>query len=120
MSDTEKLQRLYARLAPQQREMLIEFAEFLASRAAALPEAAEPLAEPLQIPRPPHESVVRAIKRLMQTYPMLDRGKLLHETSHYLSQHVMQGRDAVEVIDELEGMFARHYEGLRGRHKGIA
>jgi hypothetical protein len=29
-----------------------------------------------------------------------------------MNQHVMQGRNAVEVIDELEVLFRRHYEEL--------
>lgn len=27
-----------------------------------------------------------------------------------MTQHVMQGRDRIEVIDELEVLFRRHYE----------
>lgn len=41
---------------------------------------------------------------------MLDRSKLLNETSALMAQHVMQGRSAVEVIDELEVVFQTHYE----------
>ena len=41
---------------------------------------------------------------------MLDRAKLLNETSVLVSQHVIHGRDAREVIDDLEALFRRHYE----------
>lgn len=54
-----------------------------------------------------------AIKRLTQTYPMLDRRKLLADTSKYVAQHALEGRSAVEVIDELEVVFSRHYENQR-------
>jgi hypothetical protein len=54
--------------------------------------------------------VVVAIKRLRATYPMLEPSKLLTETYELMTQHVMQGRDRVEVIDELEVIFRRHYE----------
>jgi 2-polyprenyl-6-hydroxyphenyl methylase / 3-demethylubiquinone-9 3-methyltransferase len=54
------------------------------------------------MPRPAVESVVKAIKRLMATYPMLARDKLLNDTSALMTQHVVHKRPAVEIIDELE------------------
>ncbi len=110
----KRLRDILRRLPESQAQMLIEFAEFLEARHAqpgattGLPETATP--QP--IPRPEQESVVKAIKRLAATYPMLDRSKMLNETSSLMTQHVMQGREAVEVIDELEVMFRRHYEKL--------
>ena len=71
--------------------------------------------EPLAIARPEEENVVVAIKRLRATYPMLEPAKLLNETCDLMNQHIMQGRNAVEVIiDELEMLFRRHYEQLAG------
>ncbi len=104
-------------LPPAQAETLLEFAEFLGARhgqatPSDTPEqataAAAPL--PLDIPRPEKESVVKAIKRLAATYPMLDRSKMLNETSSFMTQHIMQGRAAAEVIDEMEAMFRNCYE----------
>lgn len=89
---------------------VLAFAEFLQTRGASVPAEIPP---PESIARPPQESVVKAVKRLAATYPMVDRGKMLNETSVLMSQHVMQGRDAVEVIDELEILFRRHYEKLK-------
>lgn len=105
-----KLLELFRVLPESERATLFQFAEFLASRAA--PPQPESL-EPLPIPRPDDETVVRAIRRLMETYPMLDRGKLLHETSHYMTQHVIHGRPAAEVIAELEKVFADHLRRLK-------
>ena len=103
----EKLLRLFERLAPGQRQVLLEFAEFLAQRAqAAMPQAAVPVPGP----RPVNETVVKAIQRLTRTYPMLDRRKLLVETSRCVEQHVVHGRAAEEVITDLEFIFAQHYE----------
>lgn len=107
-SEDKKLLRLYNALAEGQRETVLAFVEFLAARGGATEMPAP--AEPLSIPRPAQESVVKAIKRLMATYPMLDRDKLFHETSGHMTQHVIHGKPAVDVIDELEIMFARHYE----------
>lgn len=41
---------------------------------------------------------------------MLNRRKLLIETSRCVEQHVIHGRDANEVITELELIFSQHYE----------
>jgi hypothetical protein len=105
--EDKRLLRAFKRLREEDRTMLLAFAEFLETRARpAVPEAMQP--QP--IPRPESETVVGAIKRLSATFPMLDRAKLLNETSVLVTQHVMRGRDAVEVIEELEVLFQRHYE----------
>jgi hypothetical protein len=106
----ERLVALFAGLPEDKRAELLQYAEFLHAR-FAVPAAS---AEPQAIPRPESESVVKAIQRLRATYPMLDPAKLLNETSVLMSQHIMQGRDVVEVIDELEIVFRTHYE----RHSG--
>lgn len=112
MSDSleKHLLGLVRRLPKAQAGQLLEFAEFLVARHAPVETATEPLA----IPRPTEENVIKAVKRLSATYPMLDRVKLLDEASHLMTQHVIQGRAAVEVIDELEILFRRHYESQRG------
>jgi hypothetical protein len=40
---------------------------------------------------------------------MLDRHLMLDETSTLMAGHVLRGRPARDVIDELEALFARHY-----------
>ncbi len=108
----KKLLNFFRELPLEQQDTLLAFAEFLAGRAAA---AKPPVAShPQFIPRPNDEKVVQAIKRLRETYPMLDHGKMLHEVSHHMTQHVMQGRAAKDVIDELELVFRAHYERMTG------
>jgi len=109
--DERRLLRLYRALSPGRQESLFDYAEFLLARAQ--PELPEVPSEPLVIPRPAQESVVKAITRLRATYPMLDRAKLLHETSALMMQHLVHGKSAPEVIDELEAMFRRHFEALQ-------
>ncbi len=116
-TDEKRLRDILKRLPEAQARTLLEFAEFLDARtvqpaAGSGLAVAEPPAvlAPGDIPRPPQESVVKAIKRLAVTYPMLDRSKMLNETSTLMTQHVIQGRDATEVIDELEVLFRSHYE----------
>ena len=109
-SNTEKrLLEILARLPEEVAAGLLEFAEFLDSKHGQEVVAAELR----DIPRPRDESVVEAIKRLADTYPMLDTEHLLHETGELMTQHIMQARPATEVIDDLEALFGRHYEQLR-------
>lgn len=110
---------LFQKLPAAEQASLIAFAEFLLSRSGAVPVRAptppEPVVipDPVPVPRPAQESVVKAVKRLAQTYPMLDKSKMLNDTSTLVMQHVIQGRDAVEVIDELEIVFERYYAQLK-------
>lgn len=108
--------RAFRALAAEERETLLAFAEFLLQRGAAAPEPHRGPREPIPVPRPTTESVVAAIKRLSKTYQMLDRGPMLNETSALMSAHVLQGRSANEVIDDLEALFARHYHDYRAKH----
>ena len=106
---TKKLLAAYRQLPDEVAQQLLDFAEFLASRHNV--EVSE-IPSPENISRPIKESVVIAVKRLSATYPMINKDKLLDETSSLVSQNMLQGRDAVEVIDELEIIFKRHYEIL--------
>ena len=104
-----RLLDLFSRLDEQGRETLLAFAEFLAGRMPdkAMEEAR--VLEPAALPRPAKESVVAAIKRLARTYYMLERKEMLNETSALMGQHVLHGRSAESVIDDLERLFARQY-----------
>ena len=64
---------------------------------------------PEKIERPQQERVVDALKRLSTTYPMLDKKILLDKASELVAQHVMFGKPAKEVIDQIEEMFADAY-----------
>jgi hypothetical protein len=105
MSEYEtQLLELFGRLSREQQDKLIAFAEFLDGRDSG--QAGVPVA----IPRPEGETVTTAIRRLVRTYPMLDRRRLMGEASKFMAQHALNGRPAGEVIDELEALFVRHYE----------
>ncbi|MHB1176209.1 MAG: hypothetical protein ACYCZJ_13900 [Sulfuriferula sp.] len=104
----KKLLQQFRGLTENQRETLLDFAAFLATREEV--SAVAELVQPVSIERPEQESVVKAIKRLMATYPMLERNKLLHETSNQMTRHVIHGMPAVTVIDDLEALFRNHYE----------
>lgn len=110
-ADERRLLRLFRALPEARQVGLLDYATFLLERWQ--PDA-DPVAQiPLEIARPAQESVVKAIKRLRETYPMLDRAKLIHEISALMSQHLVQGRAAAEVINELEVLFQRHYQTMQ-------
>ncbi|MCW8918039.1 MAG: DUF2281 domain-containing protein [Gammaproteobacteria bacterium] len=113
----KRLLALYHGLPEAERQSLLDFAEFLAAR--AVPSAPAVAQTPLDIPRPAEESVVAAMKRLRASYPMIDHSKMLHEASGLMAEHMMQGRPAGEVIDELEAMFLRYYEKQTGNSDAI-
>lgn len=120
-----RLARVYRSLSPDDRATLLAFAEFLSQRSGTHAPGeqrsgaeADPPAprSPRPLPRPDGERVVAAIKRLSVMYEMLDPGAMLNETSALMSAHLLQGRAAEEVIDELEALFARHYQDYCDRH----
>ncbi len=105
---TDKLQSLAENLSADEQKTLLDYAEFMVSRSTHQVETVSPI--PLEIIRPAEETVVAAMKRLSQTYPMLNMDKLLHDASGLMSEHIMQGRAALDVIDELQVMFEKHYQ----------
>jgi hypothetical protein len=109
MRDSKRLLSLFRTLSPARGAALLEYAEFLASREADDTAKVLPT-EPLPIPRPAEENVVKAIQRLMQTYPMLERNHIFHDASSQMTRHLIHGVAATEVIDELERIFVRHYQ----------
>lgn len=116
-SDKRELLRFYADLSDADKQTLLAFAEFLnrRSRHVAQGDVQQGIAEALEnpkprdIPRPDKESVVAAMRRLSKTYFMLNKDELLHKASDLMSAHIMHGKSAVIVIDELEVLFAESY-----------
>lgn len=108
-SDEKRLLRLFRTLSETNRKSLTDYAEFLATREVVAKVEDVPQT-PLAIPRPEQESVIKAVKRLMLTYPMLGRDTLLQDTSTLVTRHVIHKLPAPEVIDELELLFKRHYD----------
>jgi hypothetical protein len=107
-SSKQTLLRLYGRLGERERSSLIDFAQYLAQRAAC-EDAPRAAMAPNPAPRPEGESLIAAIKRLRAGYPMLNAEALLNDVSALMAQHTMQGRPATEVIDDLEALFDSHY-----------
>lgn len=103
---------MFTQLGEQERASLLLFAEFLLTKAnesGVDRDDSGIAAEPEFIVRPEKESVVAAIRRLTKTYFMLEKSSVLHEASSLMGAHVMQGRPANEVIDDLETLFRKAY-----------
>lgn len=103
-----KLLELYNLLDATQQQTVQDFLAFLTTRHTTC--VIDAVQQPLDIPRPEIESVIKAIRRLRATFPMLDPSKLLHDTSNQLTRHMLQSIPAAEVIDELERIFRQHYD----------
>lgn len=114
---------MFRALSVTDQASVTAFAEFLRSRTPVVsssvetqplvpPEAVE-IPEPEAVDRPDDERVVAAVKRLSRSYFMLDKKKMLGVTSDLLTQHLLQGREATDVIDELEDIFRDHYQQLK-------
>ncbi len=114
--DQSRLLKLFKALESTDQASLLAFAEFLGQRdsSADTPEEQQPPTEPILKPRPENESVVGAIKRLSSSYPMLDKSVLLTDTSSLMTAHLVNGRTAPDVIDDLEQLFIKQYEQYRG------
>lgn len=107
-SEEQKALKLFRALSCAQQQTVTSFMEFLQSQGESA-SAGKPL-QPDPIPRPDKESVVKGIKRLRATYHMLDQNGLFNETSQHMTSHLLHGKPAAQVIDELEAMFAQHYQ----------
>ena len=109
MADLEDaLLKSLRKLPETQQQMLADFAEFLCQRYAIEEEIAPQ--QPVEIPRPQEESVIKAVKRLSKTYPMLDSKELFEKTSSFMMRNLMHGEDSVVVIDEMEVFFQQSFE----------
>jgi len=110
--------KLYKSLSATDQEAFIAFGEFLQSRTASLATNKNSndntlISEPVDIPRPEEESVIKAIKRLSATYPMVDKENILHPISDLMTSHMISGRSAPDVIDDLENVFLKEFKSLK-------
>lgn len=112
-----KLVKVFKSLDAANKESLLAFGDFLATRALNEVSKVEKDNElipdkPLDIERPDEESVIKAIKRLSTTYPMVDKENILHPISEVMTSHVMQGKLASLAIDDLQNLFLKEYEKI--------
>jgi hypothetical protein len=107
--DTKALVDLFNALDEDRQASLFDYAEFLQSKGGAVK---RDIGEPVEIAKPDNETVVGAIKRLKQTYPMIDSMAVFAVASDLMADHMVKGRDAEEVINEIEALFETTYTEL--------
>jgi hypothetical protein len=108
-SATKELLKIFATLDSERQNTLLQFAEFLQSKGGLV---VQEIGEPLPIERPESETVVGAIRRLKQTYPMVESMAVFSAASALMTDHMVKGRELTEVIDEMESLFAEYYQNL--------
>ena len=107
--DAKALAELFNALDRERQQSLFDYAEFLQTQSGV---ASEHPGEPLDIPKADNETVVGAIKRLKRTYPMIDSMEVFAIASNLMTDHMVKGRDAEEVIEEIEALFMETYNKL--------
>jgi hypothetical protein len=116
-----ELIKLFKALDSVNQQSLLSYAEFLQQRSAEVSEniAEEEViaTEPLDIPRPEKESVIKGIKRLTANYPMVDKENILHPIAGLMTSHMVSGKKAEDVIDELEEVFSAEYQKTKNNKK---
>ena len=106
---SKALTELYESLDVERKRSLCDFADFLYARAEPVVKEVPP---PEDIPRPEQETVVGAIKRLKSKYHMVESMSVFSRASSLMTDHMVSGRDVVEVIDEMESLFDEAYNNL--------
>jgi hypothetical protein len=121
-----KLCKLYSSLNDNDRLTLMKFAEFLLAESTSQDEISEgegisngsslaaltPFPEPKVIPAPENENVIKAIKRIAKMYYMVDKSKMLDTTSTLMTEHLIHGRPAQEIVADVEKSFKQEYDKL--------
>ena len=106
---SRELDALMSQLSDEHQQAVVDYTTFLAQQ-YKIKTPAEADLKPIAIARPEPESVIAAIKRLKKTYYMLDTDGLLDETSSLMGQHILRGREASKVINELQSLFEAKYK----------
>ena len=111
-SRAKQLMSLFDGLDKASQQSLLDFAEFLQAKSSSSSESHTQVGKqiPNLIQAQEGESVIAAVKRLSASYPMLDKSRLLNDTSVLVTEHTLSGRERDEVIAELELVFKRHYQ----------
>jgi len=109
LKSSTELAELYDAMDDEHKRSLCDFADYLYAQAAPVSREIPP---PADIPRPESETVVGAVKRLKEKYFMVESMAVFSEASALMTDHMVKGRDLVEVIDEMEQLFERAYNKL--------
>ncbi len=100
---------LYESMDDERKRSLCDFADFLYAKADPV---SKEIPAPDDVSRPQEETVVGAVKRLKIKYHMIESMSVFSAASDLMTDHMVKGRDVVEVIDEMEILFEGAYDKL--------
>jgi hypothetical protein len=100
---------LYESMDDERKRSLCDFADFLYAKADPV---SKEIPAPDDVPRPQEETVVGAVKRLKIKYHMIESMSVFSAASDLMTEHMVKGRDVIEVIDEMEILFEGAYDKL--------
>ena len=106
---SKDLTNLYEAMDDERKLTLCDFADFLYAKSGPVVKEIPP---PDDIPRPEQETVVGAVKRLKLKYHMVESMSVFSAASALMTDHMVKGRDVVEVVDEMEILFEDAYKNL--------
>ena len=109
IKSSKELIDLYEAMDDERKLSLGDFADFLYAKAGPVVKEIPP---PEEVPRPEQETVVGAVKRLKIKYHMVESMTVFSAASSLMTDHMVKGRDVVEVIDEMEELFEEAYKNL--------
>lgn len=109
VKSSEQLVSLFESLDDERKQSLSDFADFLLAKDGPV---IKEVPAPEEIERPEQETVVGAVKRLKATYHMVESISVFSAASALMTDHMVKGRDLVEVIDEMEKLFEGAYQKL--------
>ncbi len=109
IKSSQQLTDLYESMDDERKLSLCDFADFLYAKAAPV---SKEIPAPEDVSRPQEETVVGAVKRLKIKYHMVESMTVFSAASSLMTDHMVKGRDLVEVIDEMEMLFESAYDKL--------
>ena len=109
IKSSQDLIDLYEAMDDERKKSLCDFADFLYGQADPL---TKEIPEPEDSARPEKETVVGAVKRLKIQYHMVESMSVFSAASALMTDHMVKGRDVIEVIDDMENLFEDAYKKI--------
>ena len=109
VKSSQTLIDLYESMDDERKLSLCDFADFLYAKAEPV---SKEIPAPEDVTRPQEETVVGAVKRLKIKYHMVESMSVFSAASSLMTDHMVKGRDVIEVIDEMEILFEGAYDKL--------
>ena len=97
-------------LDENQQDFLLQFAKFLLSSTKEKTNEDDVKKTKREISPPDNESVIKSLRRLRESYYMLNADKLMNITVEQMTAHLVKGQDKKTTITNLEKIFSDAYQ----------